>query len=302
MSDVTVIGLGEMGSALARALLAGGKTVTVWNRTPARAKPLEDLGARRASAAAEAVAASPVLVICLSDYSATLSMLGADGGGEALNDKLVIQLTSGTPNQARTLDAWATARGATYLDGAIAAWPRQIGGPEAAITVVGPEAAYISAEPVLKLLAGSVTYMGADIGHAMALFSASLSYFAAHWIGFSHGAAICEAEGLSADLFGDMMAGLSPFFAEDLGHMGRVIAENRFGNPESTIKAVGGDINRLIEVSDDLKIGAAFPIFAAGIFRQAADAGFGAEEHSAVIKVLRIPARGLEPDGSGRKG
>jgi phosphoglycerate dehydrogenase-like enzyme len=39
-SEVSVIGLGAMGSALARALLHNGDRVTVWNRTSAKAEPL----------------------------------------------------------------------------------------------------------------------------------------------------------------------------------------------------------------------------------------------------------------------
>lgn len=287
MSDVAVIGLGAMGSALARAFLAAGKTVTVWNRSEAKVTSLEAIGAIRAATVADAVAASPILVICLSDYPATFSVLDGGGVEEALAGRLVIQLTSGTPGEARALDSWTTSHGATYLDGAIAAWPRHIGGPEAAITIVGPEPAFSAALPLLALLAGNVTYMGADIGHAMAAFNAALAYFAGHWIGFSHGAAICEAEGIDPAGFGEMLAGLSAAFAEDLRHMGRVIADNRFDRPESSISTVGADVARLVQLSGDLNIGRAFPTFAADMFRRAQEAGYGAEEHSAIVKVLR---------------
>ncbi len=287
MSDVTVIGLGEMGSALARAFLAAGKSVVVWNRTAAKAAPLVDLGAVHAHTVSDAVAASPVLVVCLSDYAATTSVLSGDGVAAGLAGRLIVQLTSGTPRQARALESWAAAHGAHYLDGAIAAWPRQIGGPDAGILIVGSEALFAAAEPLLKLLAGGLTYMGANIGHAKALFGAGLAYFAAHWIGFSHGAAICEAEGLDAGMFGEMMAGMSPSFEQDMRHMGRVIAEDRFDKPEATIRTVSADVARLVELSRDLKIGAAFPSFAAGIFQRAVDAGFSTEEPSAIVKVLR---------------
>ncbi|EKF19490.1 NAD(P)-dependent oxidoreductase [Nitratireductor pacificus] len=287
MSDVTVIGLGNMGGALARALLAGGKTVTVWNRSPAKAAALQQMGAVRASTAAAAVAASPFVVICLSGYSATLDVLSEQGVDAALDGRLVVQLTSGTPHEARSLDAWIWSRGAAYLDGSIAAWPRHIGGPQAAITVAGPEAVFSAAEPLLHILAGSIDHVGSDIGHASALFNAGLAYFAAHWIGFSHGAAICEAEGIEPGRFGETMAGLSEVFAEDMRHMGHAIAEGRFGDPETTIAATGADVARLIDLSADLKIGDAFPVFADGMFRRAVEAGYGAEENCAMVKVLR---------------
>src|SRR5918996_263690 len=50
--EVSVIGLGAMGSALARALLSNGHRVTVWNRTSAKAEALVQDGAVLAHSAA----------------------------------------------------------------------------------------------------------------------------------------------------------------------------------------------------------------------------------------------------------
>jgi 3-hydroxyisobutyrate dehydrogenase-like beta-hydroxyacid dehydrogenase len=287
MSEVTVIGLGQMGSALARAFIAGGRAVTVWNRSPSKATPLAEIGASVAPLTADAIRASPVIVFCLSDYDATHSVLDGAGATDVLAGRAVVQLTSGTPEQARTLDASITATGATYLDGAIAAWPRQIGGPEAAILLSGPEPVYQDVAPLLGALAGEVSYLGPDIGHAMAMFNAGLAYLAGHWVGFSQAAAIAEGEGLDVEQFGEMMAAMSPSLGDDLRHMARVVATDDFGDPESTVKTVGADLDRLAQLTSDLRIDDAFPSLAAALFRRADDAGFGGEEHVAVIKVLR---------------
>ncbi len=55
MSEVSVIGLGNMGSALARVLQENGRAVTVWNRSPEKAAPLVDMGAALAPSAAAAI-------------------------------------------------------------------------------------------------------------------------------------------------------------------------------------------------------------------------------------------------------
>ncbi len=288
MSDATVIGLGEMGTALAGAFVDAGKTVTVWNRSAAKAAPLQARGAVLAASVGEALRRSPVVVICVSDYAATSSILDAEGVTQALEGRLVVQLTSGIPKQARALDMWISAAGGRYLDGAIAAWPRQIGTPAAAIVVAGRAEVFAAAEPTLKAL-GSLSLVGSDIGHALGLFNAALAYLAGHWIGFSQGAAICEAEGLKVDMFGDMMAGLSASLGEDLRHMGNAISAGRFDNPESTLRTAGTDIGRLVELSGDLNINAAWPVFATSLFRRAIDAGFGNQEHCAIVKVLRSP-------------
>lgn len=59
LRPVTVLGLGNMGFALAAALLDRGHPVTVWNRSPHKAVPLTDRGASLAATPAEAIAASP---------------------------------------------------------------------------------------------------------------------------------------------------------------------------------------------------------------------------------------------------
>jgi 3-hydroxyisobutyrate dehydrogenase-like beta-hydroxyacid dehydrogenase len=65
MSDVSVIGLGAMGSALARTLLRAGHRVTVWNRTSTKTGPLARDGAIPARDPAAAVLASPIVLVCV---------------------------------------------------------------------------------------------------------------------------------------------------------------------------------------------------------------------------------------------
>ena len=74
MSDVTLIGLGLMGSALAWAMHRAGHDLTVWNRSPGKMKPFTDAGVSAATDAASAVAASPVIVICIDNYDVTLEL------------------------------------------------------------------------------------------------------------------------------------------------------------------------------------------------------------------------------------
>ena len=61
---ISVIGLGEMGAALARVLLSEGFTITGWNRSRDKAERLVEHGARIANSVLEAVTASPVIIAC----------------------------------------------------------------------------------------------------------------------------------------------------------------------------------------------------------------------------------------------
>ena len=63
-TPVTVVGLGSMGQALAGTLHAAGHPTTVWNRSAHRAEALAAEGATAAPTVADAVAASPLTIIC----------------------------------------------------------------------------------------------------------------------------------------------------------------------------------------------------------------------------------------------
>lgn len=135
MSSVSVVGLGAMGTALADALLAAGHTTTVWNRTPAKADPLVERGARRAGSVAEAAGAAEVVVFCVLGYADVHTLV--DAAQDALRGRVVVNLTNGSPDEARELADKVRALGAEYLDGGIMAVPAMIGRPEALVLYSG---------------------------------------------------------------------------------------------------------------------------------------------------------------------
>ena len=72
---VAVLGTGTMGAGMARNLIGAGLDVTVWNRSPDRARPLADAGARIATDAAEAVSGADVVVTMLFDVDAVAQVM-----------------------------------------------------------------------------------------------------------------------------------------------------------------------------------------------------------------------------------
>ena len=176
MEKVSMIGLGLMGSALAKAFRNNGSDVTVWNRTQSKCEPLVDQGAQAVSTVAEAIAASPVSVICISDYQTTNELLGTQDVRRALKGKVVVQLSSGTPQEARESEAWVQDCGAQYLDGAILAFPRNIGTPAAMILISGPAGTCEKHKNLLDSLA-SIVFVGESIGLASTQDTAAFTFF-----------------------------------------------------------------------------------------------------------------------------
>jgi 3-hydroxyisobutyrate dehydrogenase-like beta-hydroxyacid dehydrogenase len=283
-NKVTLIGLGAMGSALTGAFLSKGYSVTVWNRDTTKAEPFVRQGAQLAADPTSAIGASTITIICVSHYKAMRSIL--EPVKDALKGKVIVQLSSGTPKDARDTQEWVEAHSASYLDGAILAWPSQIGGRDTTILISGPESPYRQWEETLKTLAGNLTYMGEEVGASEALFAAVLSYLAGSWIGFCHGALVCEKEGLRVDQFGELMQMLAPILGDESKHMGAVIYHRNFSQPESTIQTTGADLLALLRHSEEAGISKDLPQFAADIFQRAIKRGYGGEEHAAVFKVL----------------
>jgi len=106
MSEVTVIGLGLMGAALARAFLKDGHRVTVWNRTSDKAEPLVQDGAVCAPSAASAVGASPIVIVCIDNYEVTKALLSSKEVASSLVDRILVQLGTGSPQEARDSEVW----------------------------------------------------------------------------------------------------------------------------------------------------------------------------------------------------
>ncbi|NML21215.1 NAD(P)-dependent oxidoreductase [Pseudoflavitalea sp. G-6-1-2] len=282
---VTVIGLGSMGSAIAGAFVSDGFDVTVWNRDASKAAPLVAAGATAAPDLATAIQASPLVVTIVSDYKVSKKIFdGVDAS--LLHNRTLVQLSTGTPKEAREFDAWVQQNGGRALNGDILAWPRQVGTPEATITMSGNQSAITEFEETLKAL-GTISYVGNEPGASAVMFNSVMAYLAGSWIGFVHGALITENAGLPVDAFGSLIANISPMLAEESKHMGNVIHHGKFTDPESTINTTALDLHMLVQHSKEAGIGSDLPEFAANLFQRAVDAGFGKEEHAAIIKVMR---------------
>lgn len=136
-SKVTVIGAGRMGSSLATALFQKGFATTVWNRTGAKAEVLSRLVLSVAQSVEESVREADIVVVSVRDYSSTGQLLRQPDIEAALRGKIVAQLSSGTPKEAREMDSWARRCGISYLDGAMLGSPAGIGTPACTIFYAG---------------------------------------------------------------------------------------------------------------------------------------------------------------------
>lgn len=289
--EASVMGLGMMGTKLAALLVAAGWKVTAWNRNAGRIDPLAAMGARRADSALAAASASPLLVVCVKDYAAAQAILEQDGVAAALNGRTVLHLSTGSPQEALDMERWLAMRGAAFLAGAIQAAPGQMGQADTPILVSGTHGAWNSSEAALRVFGGAVSWLGERASLACAMDFATLSYVYGTMAGFLHGVRIAETEGLGVDRFAALIPAIAPSFGEFLRHEGNMIHSGDFAVSQSPMRISVDATERIARHARDAGLDEAIPALFAGLFRDAADAGYADEEAAAVIKLLRSRSR-----------
>lgn len=287
-TPVTVLGLGMMGRALADAFLRRGHPTTVWNRTAARAEDLTARGAKPAASVGEAVAASPVVVVCVSDHEAVHALLDPLDG--VLEGRTLVNLTSSTSAQARLTAAWARRGGADYLDGAIMAVPDAIGTAEAVIVHSGSREAFDRHEPALSSLTANTSYLGEDPGLAALHETAVLSLMWSVLNGFLQGAALLGAAGVDASAFAPLAARGVATVADWLPGYAEQIDDGAYPVLDSTLDTHLATMEHVVHESEALGISAELPGFVRDLARRAVADGHGGEGYAAMIELFRAPS------------
>ena len=141
-TKVAFIGLGTIGSSIAKCLRKADFNLTVWNRTAAKMTPLVEQGAKPATSAKEAASGADVVITCLMDDQSVLDTLHGDQGILAgLRPGAVhVCLTTISPRCADELEQIHKKHGSFYVSGPV------IGPPQAA--AAGQLGTYLAGDPV----------------------------------------------------------------------------------------------------------------------------------------------------------
>jgi 3-hydroxyisobutyrate dehydrogenase-like beta-hydroxyacid dehydrogenase len=289
-SRVSVIGIGRMGAALAGAFLRQGHFVTIWNRTRSKCGPLEALGATVAPSVSAAVAASEVIVVNVLDYGASDLLIRKPEVAAALRGKLLVELSSSSPKQARARLAWAREAGIDFLDGAIMATPDFIGQEGCTILYAGASALFERHKPCLLALGSNPQHVSDDVGHASALDSALLMGMWGELFGVLQGAAICAAEQVPVSRYARLFAAIHPVVESGVADMLQRIEAQKFAADEHTLSALDahdGAFQHVRALCAEHGLNRAVPEAFEQLFAAARAAGHAQDDFSVLSKFMR---------------
>jgi len=285
-ASVTVLGLGLLGSAVARATLDAGLKTTVWNRSPARATSFSESAASVAVSAEDAVDASDVIVVCLQDYAAMDDVLRAATVEARLAGKTLVQLSTGTPAQARAAAGWVEGVGAAYLDGAIMGFPKDIGTDGLLVLYGGAEETFAVCDPFATAIGGTAFRVGDDPGQAAALNTALISLYFSFLFGVLNGAAICDAEGVPVETFGGIGASLMPVLSGVMERSVAMISQGSYETELNTLETSAVSMKQLAAVMRNAEIDGRFVDVMRAFATEAIEAGKGGVSHAVLFELF----------------
>jgi 3-hydroxyisobutyrate dehydrogenase-like beta-hydroxyacid dehydrogenase len=285
MSDISVIGLGAMGSAIAKAELGAGHAVTVWNRSRDKISPLVDLGASGSETISEAILASEVILICIDCYETSDQLLDDEEVLPCLPGKTFIQFSQGTPTEARSSEAWLSRNGASYLDGTIFCFPSMVGDPQSIILVGGNQSCFERVQKFLDPLGGDVRLLEGNIGASAAVSLGVLSVSVALYMGVAHGAQICISEGAEVGHLASVL-----YHGPKCKEMAEIIHNSSYELGSlydgASLNVYNDIVKCILSHANETGSNSELPGFLSKIYQKGVDAGFGDLDRAALVKVL----------------
>jgi 3-hydroxyisobutyrate dehydrogenase-like beta-hydroxyacid dehydrogenase len=285
MSDVSVIGLGHMGAALARAFIDDGRSTCVWNRTASRAQPLAELGAEVAPTALVAIDSSPLTVACVTTYD-DLWVLLEPAPADRFQGRTIVNLTTGTLAEADDMQQLVVRRGGLYLDGHIPIYPRHIGLPDTIIMFCGPSALWEQHRPMLLALGGASLYFGEEIGTCNYMAAGVSSFFHVALTGLFESLASGLESKQSLDELLVLIEQRRVLLADVVEHSVRAI---RSGNFEADEASMSIHLGALLSFRETLRSAGQPTVLlddAIAYVQRACDSGLEDLDFSALIKVM----------------
>jgi 3-hydroxyisobutyrate dehydrogenase-like beta-hydroxyacid dehydrogenase len=284
MTDVSVIGLGDMGSALAKTLLNNRYSVTVWNRTADKADPLMAAGAALAESPAEAIAASPATITCITSHDRTIELI--EGIDLSLEGKTIIELSTGGIAEAETLAGLLSNRGSDWIIGAISGYPSSVGEKDLVLMTAGRQDVWTKWENLIKTLGGSSVCVGDQPGMVPTLFAALFTTRQGFMFGMIYGGLICKKAGIPLEEFARLVPismGVLPSYHK---YFSDTVADEIFESSEASMATYAAAIDDALRTFEALGAPSELPKLFSEQAHKGIEAGLDKKALTALIDLL----------------
>lgn len=280
---IGVIGLGLMGTAMTERLLDHGYTVSIWNRSPEKGEPLKARGARWSD---RPFAECRRVIISL--YSSDVVAEVVERMASDLQDgQLIIDTTTGEPEDAVALSRSLAERGVRYLDAPISGSSEQTRRGEATVMVGGDPASFEACRDLWPILGARVFHVG-ECGSAAKMKLVTNLVLGLNRIALAEGLSYADAMGIEPSAALEVLKG-SVAYSRTMDNKGRKMIEGDFA-VQARLSQHLKDVRLILDSA--ARAGLHLPMSEThrGLLEKAEEAGFGGLDNSAIINVYRKPA------------
>jgi 3-hydroxyisobutyrate dehydrogenase len=285
-SRIALLGLGLMGTGMARRLLGAGFPLTVWNRNPAKAAPFAAEGAHLAATPREAAARADLVISMVADDVASRGVWLGETGALAGTVRGTVLIESSTLTVAWILELAraATAAGGDFIDAPVTGSRNQSAAGELNFLVGGPAATLEKARPALRAMSRSITHLG-PVG------SGALIKLINNFVCGVQVAALAEALALIEKSSLNRAQALAVLTDGAPGSpLVKTLAARMAGpdyTPNFLLRLMAKDLGYATQEGSARALPLQTAAAALGLFQQAIAAGHGDQDMSAVIEPLR---------------
>ena len=197
MANLGYIGLGAMGGRMADRLIAKGHTLTGYNRTKSKAQWLLDRGMQWGDSPRAVAEAADVIFVMVTDSRALESVAHAPDGLLAglSTGKVVVDMSTVSPDASRTLAARVRERGAEMVDCPVSGSILTLEQGKLTMMVGGERATYDRIHPLLLDIGPKATYVGGN-GVAVSMKIALNLSIGVQLLAFAEGILLAEKSGI----------------------------------------------------------------------------------------------------------
>jgi 3-hydroxyisobutyrate dehydrogenase len=208
--QIGIAGIGKMGAAIAQRLIEVGHTVTVWNRSPDKVKPIAAAGAAVAATPAELASRSEAVITILTDAAAIDSVYTGPSGllASDVRGKLFIEMSTVRPQTEVALAGKVRAKGAAFVECPVggSTGPARQG---KLIGLMGAEPADAErARPILEQLCRRLEHCG-PVGSGSVMKLTINMPLMIYWQALGEALALCRPLGLDPARIMDLLADTS---------------------------------------------------------------------------------------------
>jgi 3-hydroxyisobutyrate dehydrogenase len=287
MERVALLGLGVMGTGMAHNLLKAGFSLTVYNRTRAKAQGLAEKGAHVADTPKEAARDAQVVISMVGDDSASQAMwLGENGAlAGAATGAIAIECSTLSLEWVRTLAGHAASRQLDFLDSPVAGSKDAAAAGELRLLVGGDARVLERARPVLEAVSRRFDLFGPNgAGTLVKLINNLMGGVQAAVL--AEGLALAERAGLDVEQVLSLIINGAPGSPIVKAKAARM-AGHDYADTQFALKWMHKDMTYALRAADEH--GAPMPTLAVAreVYRLARNLGFGEADFSAVIEAVR---------------